>query len=249
MKMPGWLERWGERVIVPVALVIVYTLFIVTADARGPAVLVAAAFLAFVLFLWFSFRRLKLHAQASRLAGVGDGDGLLKLIERELPRALTEGGRRPLHVHAAIAHNLRGDLAAARKELVASGYLTMTKGRHGRGWIALAAAADVTTRTEQGDVAGARASLQRLAPFAALAPFGGMDLVAREAEARILLAEGKPAEARERIAPLVKNIRLMDGTRAVVHALLARAADALGEADEAKSQRDKARALSAHVRL
>ena len=73
--------------------------------------------------------------------------------------------------------------------------------------------------------------------------------MAREAEARILLAAGEPAAARERLAPLVKHVRLMDGTRAQVHALLARAAAALGEHDEAAAQTAKARALAPKLTL
>jgi hypothetical protein len=232
----------------PVFLMAVYAAFVITSNAKGAALVLSLAFLGFVLFLWFGFRRLKLHAQASRLAGVGDPDGLLALVDTERRRSLTEGGRRPLHIHAAIAHNLKGDWAAARRELDASGYLTQ-KGRRGRGWAAVAAATDVTTRTEQGDVKGARASYEKLVPYAAIAPLGGMDLVARECEARLLLAEGEPAKARERIAPLAKNVRLSDATRAQVHALLARAATALGEAEVAAEHAAKAKALAPKLPL
>lgn len=224
MKIPPFIARYAETVMVPLFLVAVYAAFVVTAGMHGLALWVALSFLVVVILMWFGFRRLKVHAQASRLAGVGDPDGLLALVERELPRCLTESGRRPLHVHAAVAYNLRGDFAAARRELDVSDLLGKGHGRRGRGWIALAAATDVVTRTEQGDVAGARASYERgVVPFAALAPFGGMELVARECEARLRLAEGDPAGARAVVAPLVKNIRLSDGTRAQIHALLARA--------------------------
>jgi hypothetical protein len=246
--MKRFLVRHAETVIMPVFLLAVYTAFVLTSNAKGAALVLSLSFLVFVLFLWFGFRRLKLHAQASRLAGVGDPDGLLALIERELPRCWTENGRRPLHVHAAIAHNLRGDWAAARAALDRSGFLKH-RGRSGRGWIPLAAAADVTTRTEQGDLAGAKVSYARLAPMAAIAPYGGMELVARECEARLLLAEGDPAAARERIAPLVKNIRLSDATRAQLHALLARSATALGEADVAAEHAAKARELAPRLAL
>jgi hypothetical protein len=245
-----WLERWGESVLVPLGLIGLYVALIETSGAAGAARVVALGFLVFVLLMWFGFRRLKLHAQASRLAGIGEPEQLLALVARELPRCLTEGGRRPLHVHAAIAHNLRSDFAAARRSLDASGFLVPTRGRGGRGWVALAAAADVTTRTEVGDLAGARASYERgVAPVVALAPLGGLELVARECQARLLLGAGEPAEARAALAPMVKNIRLSDGTRAQVHALLARAAAALGEDAVAAEHAAKARALAPRCQL
>ncbi len=248
MKISPALARFGDTVLMPVFLVGIYAAFVLTSGAQGAARVLSLAFLIFVLLMWFGFRRLKTHAQASRLAGVGDPDGLLALVGRELPKCLTEAGRRPLRLQAAVAHNLRGDFTAARREIDASGLLT-PRGRRGRGWIALAAATDVTTRSEQGDLAGARASLAMLAPFTAIAPFGGMELVARECEARVKLLEGDPAAARELLAPLVKNIRLSDATRAQVHALLARAAADLGEADVAADHATKARALAPHCRL
>ena len=242
--------RYGETVLVPIGLTIIYVMFIITADAQGASLIVAIGFFLFVMFLWFTFRRLKLHASASRLAGVGDPDALLALVARESPRMLTEGARRPLHVHAAIAHNLRGDFAAARRELDISGLLAPRQGRLSRGWIALAAATDVTTRSEQGDLAGARASYERgVVPFVALAPFGGMELVARECEARLRLLEGDAAGARERLAPLTKNIRLGDATRAQVHALLARAAAMVGETAAVAEHAAKARALAPKCKL
>ena len=250
MKLPPLLAKYAETVIMPVFLVAVYAAFILTSNAKGAARVLALSFLVLVLLIWFGFRRLKLHAQASRLAGVGDPDGLLAHVERELPRCMTEGGRRPLYIHAAIAHNLRGDFAAARKALDQSKYLEPTRSRRGRGWQGLAAATDVVTRTEQGDLAGARKSYERgVAPIAALAPYGGMDLVARECLARLELLEGDPGAARALVAPLVKNIRLSDATRAQVHALLARAARALGEPVEAADHAAKARALAPRCKL
>ncbi|HVV83197.1 MAG TPA: hypothetical protein VHE35_08955, partial [Kofleriaceae bacterium] len=186
MKLPRWILRYGETVLMPLFLVGIYLWFLQTSEAKGLARVIAAVFGLGVIMLWFGFRRLKVHAQASRLAGVGDPDGLLALVEGELPRCLTEGSRRPLHVHAAIAHNLKGDFPAARRELDASGLLA-ARGRRGRGWLALAAATDVTTRSEQHDLEGAKASYQRLVPFAAVAPLGGMELMARECEARLRL--------------------------------------------------------------
>ena len=56
-----------------------------SANGRGAGA-VAGLPRSFVLFLWFGFRRLKLHAQASRLAGVGEPDGLLALVAGELAR-------------------------------------------------------------------------------------------------------------------------------------------------------------------
>ena len=247
--MKAFIMRYGETVLVPIALTLIYISFVITAEAHGPSLVVAIGFFLFVMFLWFTFRRLKLHAQASRLAGVGDPEGLLALVARELPRAITEAGRRPLYVHAAVAHNLRRDFAAARRELDRSGFLK-ARGRHGRGWIALASATDVTTRSEQGDLIGARASYERgVVPFVAMAPFGGMELVARECEARLRLGDGDAAGARTLLTPLIKNIRLSDATRAQVHALLSRAAAGLDEPAVAAEHAAKARALAPQCKL
>lgn len=248
MTVPRWWSRWGETVLVPLGLVLMYLALVETSGARGAARYIALFFLLIVLGLWFGFRRLKLHAQASRLAGVGEPDALLALVERELPRCLTEASRRPLHVHAAIAHNLRGDFAAARRSLDASGLLAPT--RRTRGWAALAAATDVTTRSETGDVAGARLAFDRnVAPLATLAPYGGMELVARECQARLALAEGDAAGARELLTPLAKNIRLADASRAQIHALLARAADALGDGEARATHAAAARSMAPRCKL
>ncbi len=250
MTIPRWLERWGETVVVPLVLIAVYAVLIETSGATGAARVVALGFLGFVLLLWFGFRRLKLHAQASRLAGIGEPEQLLALVAREMPRCLTAGGRAPLHVHAAVAHNLRGDFAAARRSLDASELLVPTRRRPGRSWIALASAADVTTRTEQGDLDGARASFDRgVRTMTAMVPLGGLELVARECQARLMLAAGDAAGARAELAPLVKNVRLSDATRAQVHALLARAAAALGEATVAAEHAALARELAPNCKL
>jgi hypothetical protein len=71
-----------------------------------------------------------------------------------------------------------------------------------------------------------------------------IDLVASEAEARIALAEGDAARAKELVAPMTKDIRLGPGARAQVHALLAEVLTAEGDAAEAAVHAKKARELA-----
>ena len=94
MRIPAVVTRYGETVMMPLFLVGVYAAFVATSGMHGVALWVSVAFLAIVVVLWFAFLRLKIHAQASRLAGIGDPEGLLALVARELPRCLTERARR-----------------------------------------------------------------------------------------------------------------------------------------------------------
>jgi hypothetical protein len=241
----GWFVRHFDTWIAPFGLATTYAVFIWSSKATPLVNVIAAMFFFALIGMWFWIRRLRLHAGASRLAAIGRPDELLALVAKELPRRLTHGTRAPMHVFAAMAHNLLGDHAAARKSLDASG---ITPGdRRNRSWQFLWAAADIHARTAVGDVAGARTSFEKgIAPMRPMAT-SGVELVALEAEARIKLAEGDAAGARELIAPLVKDVRLGPGARAQLHGLLAHAADKAGDGEAAATHRAEARKLAPHA--
>ncbi|HUQ07923.1 MAG TPA: hypothetical protein VM261_35755 [Kofleriaceae bacterium] len=243
----GWFVRHFDTWIAPIGLATVYAIFIWSSDSIPLVEVIAGMFFFALIGMWFWIRRLRLHAGASRLAAIGRPDELLALVAKELPRRLTQGTRAPMHVFAAMAHNLLGDHAAARAALDASG-ITLGE-RHNRSWQFLWAAADIHARTALGDIAGAKKSFEKgIAPMRPMAT-SGVELVALEAEARIKLAEGDAAGARELVAPMVKDVRLGPGARAQMHALLAQAADKSGDGEAAATHRAEARKLAPHAPL
>lgn len=243
MTIPPWLRRHGDAIVVPVALIIVYAVFISTANANRPAQILAVCFLFVVLFLWMTFRRLRVHATAARLAAVGEPEQLLALADEELRTRWLHGGDVALHIYRAMAHNLAGRTDEARKALDAAG--VKPGDRRTRNWALLWAAADIDTRTRQGDAAGARATFDRMiVPFARFVPSRGVGLIADECEARVKLAEGDAAGARALVAPLVKDIRLGPAARAALHAIQAACDRKLGDEAAAKAAADKARSLA-----
>ncbi len=245
--MKAWLQRHGESVIAPVVLASLYAVLMLTSQAGRTAEIVAAMFFVAIIGLYFGVRRLRVHASASRLAAIGRPDQLLELVARELPRRLTAGTRAPIHVFAAMAHNLLGEFAAARRSLDDAGIVPGTKAL--RSWQFLWAVADVHTRTASGDAEGARRTYARaIQPFRGIA-VGGVELMAIEADARIRLADGKAAEARELVAPMVKDIRLGPAARGQLHALISRAAAAAGDDAAATAHADQARALAPRCAL
>jgi hypothetical protein len=239
----SFIRRHAETVVAPLAVASLYAALIITSEAGESAQVIAALFFFCVLGLWVGFRRLRVHAAASRLVAIGRPDEMAKLVEREVPRRWTTGTRAPLHVFAAMGHNLAGEYEAAKTSLATSGIRLGAK-EH-QSWQLLWAAADIHARTALGDVAGAKASYARtVAPHRALPMTGGVELVAIECEARIALAEGDAARARELVTPMTKDIRLGPGARAQLHALLAQALAAEGNAADAAVQAAKARDLA-----
>jgi hypothetical protein len=244
----AWFRRHGESVLAPIGLGLVYAVLIVSSGSSGTASVVAAMFGVAIVGLWFGVRRLRVHASASRLAAIGRPDELLALVERELPRRFTAGTRAPLHVFAAMAHNLTGDFAAARRALDASGIVP--GGKQLRSWQFLWAAADIHTRGATGDARGARTTYGRaIAPLRTVGGGGGVELMAIEAEARVLLAEGDAAAARELATPMVKDIRLGPAARGQLHALVAQAAAAAGDDEAAAEHAARAHELAPRCTL
>ncbi len=245
--MKAWLRLHGEAWLAPFALAGLYAALVLNSAAGRTAQVVAAMFFVALILLWFGVRRLRVHAAASRLAAIGQPDELLALVERELPRRLTAGTRAPLHVFAAMAHNLRGAPAAARRALDAAGIVP--GGKALRSWQFLWATADVHARCTTGDLAGARTTFARAIEPMNRVGSGGVELMAMEALARIRLAEGEPATARELVAPMVKDVRLGPAARGQLHALLAQIAAAAGDEAEAADHAARARALAPRCAL
>lgn|GEM_PF-3381018 len=248
MKMPPWIKHYGDAVMMPIFLVLVYAAFIVTADANGAARIVAAGFCLVVIVLWMGFRRLRVHAAAARFAGIGEPEPLLELADGELTRRWLRNGDTALHIYRAMAHNLAGRPEEARKALDAA--KLRIGARSSRSWQLLWATADIDTRTQLGDAAGARATFESIVvPFVQVMPARGIELMASECEARVRLAEGDAAGARALIAPMVKNIRLGPGARAQAYAILAHCEVALGDAAAASAAAAKARELAPKAML
>jgi hypothetical protein len=243
----GWFGRNFDTWIAPIGLATVYAVFIWSSQSTPLIDVIAGMFFVGIITMWFWMRRLRIHGSASRFAAIGRPDELLALVAKELPRRLTHGTRAPMHVFGAMAHNMLGDYAAARKSLDASGI--KAGGRDLRGWQFIWAAADIHARTAQGDVEGAKKTYAKgIAPMRPMAT-SGVELVALEAEARIKLAEGDAAGARDLVAPLVKDVRLGPGARAQLHAFLAQAAEKAGDAEAATTHRAEARKLAPHATL
>lgn len=237
------IRKHAETVVAPLAVAGLYAALIITSGAGQTSQVIAALFFVVVLALWIAFRRLRVHAAASRWVAIGRPDELQKLVEREVPRRWTAGTKAPLHVFEAMGHNLAGEPAKARKALERSGIRLGSKQL--QSWQVLAAAADIHARTMLGDVKGAKESFVRGIATQRILPGSGIvSLLAAECEARIALAEGDTARAKELVAPMVKDIRLGPAARAQVHALMALALAKEGDDEGAKAQAAKARELA-----
>ncbi|MEZ4401045.1 MAG: hypothetical protein R3B06_13555 [Kofleriaceae bacterium] len=243
MTIPRWLKYYGDTIVIPLLLALLYLVFAITADLSGVADVVAAVFLVVVVGLWLAFRRLRVHASAARYAAIGEPDKLLAMADEELARRWFPVGRAPLHVYRALAYNLAGQPSEARAALTAS---QIKPGeRATRSWQLLWASADIDARTRLGDAAGARKTFEQVVvPFRSVAPSGGIELIAAECEARVRLAEGDAAGARDLVLPAVKEMRLGPAARAQLYAIVAQCERALGDDDAAAAAAAKARSLA-----
>lgn len=216
------LFKLVDSYLIPIILLSTWLLMFASAKLRGlPAI---AALLAFgvVVVLWASYRELRAHAAASRHAAQGEPEELLALADAQLARRWTVRSRIPFHLYRSIAHHLRGDRAAARDALDAAD-LSRIHTKAGRSWRILHAAQRIALLADTGDAAEARRILEReLQPQLRFVPGAGADVIATEAEARVLVAEGRPADALPRLERLARDVRLGPAPRAVAHLLRAR---------------------------
>jgi hypothetical protein len=224
------LSRWA----VPVMMTLAYVLLAATSDTNAAGKVLMAAGLALVFILWFVFRALTESAALSRALDVGDVARLLALADRHLPRTRRPAPRARLLVARALAHQLRGDFAAA-----------------------LTALDDVRDRTPLplDDLE----PLARVVRLAALIELGRptADLRARPsssprgpalaalAEGQLALSDGDLDIAGQHFARVIDDIRAGGAARAIAHVFAARVADARSDATAAARHRAAATALAA----
>jgi len=205
------LDTW----IIPGVLILTWLMLIATSDVGGIAAVFTLFAFGMVMVLWATYRELRVHAAASRLAAQGQPDELIALAEGEIARRWFPRSRVPFHIYASIAHQLRGDWDEARRALAAAD-LRRLGGRSQRSWGILHAAQRINVLAEAGDAAEARRVLEQdLLPAIRFVPGAGARVIADEAEARVLLAEGRRDAALPTYEKLAKDIRLGPATRAL----------------------------------
>lgn len=205
------LDTW----VIPLVLVLTWAMMFATSNVTGVASVVTLLTFGLVLLLWASYRELRVHASASRMAAQGEPTELLAIAERELARRKTARSRAPFHIYRSIGHQLRGEWEDARRALDAAELTRLTE-RKRRSWSILWTAQRINLLAEEGDAAGARKILEgELLPALARVPGAGPKVLADESEARVLLAERRFDAALPTFEKLAKDMRLGPSTRAL----------------------------------
>jgi hypothetical protein len=245
------LIRLFANIGVPLVVAGCFWALIATSEARGIAVWVALGAFLVVMGLWLAFRRLQMHASATRLIGAGQADEVIELARGQLEWRRTERGKAPFRIYLAWGYLLRGDLDEADRVL---GQAAPGRAALDRLWATAKIAALVErgtggmspVRTVEPDTVGeARRVYDRhIAPLLVGAPAPAVKLLADEASAKLRFAEGDAAGARPIFEKLCKEIRLGPASRAMAHWYAARCALVTGDRAGAAAHLDKAAALA-----
>jgi hypothetical protein len=228
----GWkrLFHITDGIVIPLIVAAAFSLLFIEGQPRGLAAVLFIVATAVMIQLWALMRDLRAHASATRAAAVGEPDELIDLATANIERRVTVRSRTPFYVYLALGHQLRGDWDATLAALAHADAYPQLK----PAWKLLAATARIGTLVEQGDAAGARAIYDRDVVAATRRLSGpGVQLLTREAEARVRFAEGDVAGAAPLFERMSKDIRLGPATRAMAHWYAARCAERGGAADAA----------------
>jgi hypothetical protein len=194
----------------PILMSLCYTILALTSetDTTGKAWM-AIGFM-FVLILWMTFRLAVEGAGLSRALAVGDADKVLAITKKHLARRGNDQVRAPYLIHQALAHELRGDFAAALTSAEAAKPVTPADKL-------LQTAVKMLALVESGRVADARALMAELDERAATTD-RRLQIVAHHhahlARARVLLAEGQGDAGRAELAKISDDIRAGHAIRA-----------------------------------
>ncbi|MCX5741237.1 MAG: hypothetical protein NT062_01920, partial [Proteobacteria bacterium] len=169
-------------------------------------------------------RLLTARAALARALAVGDTERILEVATRELARKTDGLARAPLLLARAFAFEISGDwpkVIGALDEIS----LTTPLSPRAQALQHETAARRAGALVELGQVATARAAVDTLPAPTPLAPNAIDQMVAQLthtlARGRVLVAEGKPDEARRALEAITKNIRATELQRATAHYYLA----------------------------
>lgn len=206
---PIWrgLQIWG----VPLGMGMAYTMLIWSADTdpSGKAWL-SVGFL-FVLVIWFVFRMLTNTAALERAIGHGDVATIDALVARNLAHEKSAAGRAPYLIARAFAAELRKDWPAVLEALAEAKPDALPPAKRSP-WIERAASSRIAALLAEGNIAEARELLPVLPANAR--PHTEPYLLANIATGRVLLAEGKRAEAAACFAKVTNDIKATLAMRA-----------------------------------
>jgi tetratricopeptide (TPR) repeat protein len=219
-----------DGIVIPLIIATAFSLLFIEGQPRGLAAVLFIVATAVMVQLWALMRDLRAHASATRAAAVGEPDELIELASENIERRMTARSRTPFYVYLAIGHQLRGEWDQALAALAQADAYPRLK----PAWKLLAATARVGTLVEKGDAKEARAVYDRDIVSATKRLSGpGVQLLAREAEARVRFAEGDVAGAAPLFDRMSNDIRLGPATRAMAHWYAARCAERTGATDAA----------------
>jgi hypothetical protein len=210
--------------VMPLIMVSGYVGLAITSESTHTAKAWMAIGCGFVIVIWFLVLTLASTAGLGRAVALGDPPRLRAICDRALASRRAAGDRAPFVVYRAFAAELEGDFAGALRELEA---LPPVVGRPP--WALRAATIRVGALVETGQVAAARAVLEReVTPIAAReGPVG--EALASLAAARVAWGEGALDQARVRLERLRRELRAGDAVRAMALAYAARCAAATGD--------------------
>jgi len=221
-----------DGIVIPLIIAGAFTLLMLEGQPTGLALFCFILATGVMVGLWNLMRELRAHATATRAAAIGEPDELIALADDQIKRRVRARSRAPFYVYLGLGHQLKGDWDAAEKAFLTA---ESHKGIRPQ-WLLLAGTARVGLQVERGDAAGARSLYeQRVAAPAQRMSGPGVRLLADEALARVIFAEGDVARARPMFEKMCNDVRLGPATRASAHWYVARCAETLGDAEAAST--------------
>ncbi len=211
------LQVWG----VPFGMTGAYLVLMWSAETDNTGKAWMAIGLGFVWVIWFVFRMLTQNAALSRSISIGDAARILDVSARFLKNHHRPAQRAPYLVARGFAYELRKDWPKSLAALDEA-RLDALPPKHRAMWQLRASTTRIAALIGAGQVAEARAVLEReLRPDAQHVVHSDAYLAANLGAGRVLVAEGKRAEAAERLTRVRDDIRATTAMRAQVEAALA----------------------------
>jgi len=211
-----WLVSW---VLPLVGMGIAYSVLAWSSDTDNTGKAWMAVGFGFVVVIWSVFRILVDQTALARAVAAANAPRILAITDKQLARRRGDAKRGPFLVYRAYAHESQGDYAAALATLAEAKPADP-------GLQLLAVALRVLALVETGDTAAARRiASDELEPRAAKLDarlHAAPHIHANLARGRLLLAEGKPDEARTQLERVVDDIRAGNPVRTRARELMAR---------------------------